>query len=773
MKKIKRILFSVMLMFVSSLMLFSATLQGVGEGSSASEAEQKAMENLAQQISTEVEVLVQTSVYDDGGDSSSDSYRETSTQSSRFVFLGLEVGSAEKISRNRYRVEVTIPESVSYLYVDEIESLVNDINSLYSRLNNLSDYSSITDSQFDQLENLLTDYEANRRVVLMLDPSTRNTLESPVVTKTAVVAARNARDNERMSVLASDMSYSQSLARYGYLNVEGQEALSALEASAEEQRSMIEEQNRIRREQAAASIRDAQAQFGSASKIDLEKIYKKFTDNDDFSITDVINSIESNKRVFSYIKENMSATLGEIYVQMSSASNSYMNGELSQPYAEILLDAFGNPTEEAKNGRIERANEYIEKNIQPPYIEQAEEQFKSSVKQMGEVVYDIIKDIEDINDEVMTYNSFANDELSVEISDYDNSRQMFVGEATMSIGSSSISFPIEFSYEDWTGDKVPDPTSYDYDVYAQVASDWLRMLQNDSSIVMLEVEFYLEPYLDSSSYAVVLTHWSITRLDNGDRIINERIERGRLGNIVISNEAIDLLDFYPSTANAREMIKYFSADNIVNKELGRHNIGKVGSTLKTNADNRSMFSTDDGMGRRNLYGDMTMSAIGGFSANAAFGGRYYDSNIGKETGTYVPFGFGVFGELHFNNVGMPLGFALAAGADINIISVLRDKEYENTEFNGKTLYEGKIKLGIGGTYTFSENFISIMGYGTAGYTLGTGAINCGAEGAISYGSLRHGIGWGFSLAAHYDFYSVNDYDGTPFSIIAYMTLYKH
>ena len=773
MKSIRKTLFTMALMLAISGMLFAATLQGVGEGSTADEAEQSAMENLAQQISTEVEVLVQTSIYDDGRNASSDSFRETSTQSSRFVFLGLEVGKAEKLSKNNYRVTVTIPESSAYLYVDAAESLVKDIDALYARLGQLSDYTSITDAQFEQLESLLTDYDANRRVLLVLDPSSRNSLDTPAVSKTAVVAARNARDNERLNALASDMSYSESLARYGYLNAEGQEALAELTENAEAQRLMVEEQNRIRREQAEASIRDAQAQFGSASKVDLAKIYKEFSKKGDFSITEAVNSIESNKRVFAYIRDNMTATLGEIYRQMKSASDDYMNNELSQPYAEILLDSLGNPTAEARQGRVQRANDYITKEIQPPYIKEAEAQFRTSVTQMREVVGDIIDDVEDINEEVMTYNSFANDELSVEISYYDNSSHMFVGEATMSIGASSISFPIEFSYEKWTGDKVPDPTSYEYDVYGQIATDWLKTLRNDSSLIMLEINFYLEPYLDSSSYGVVLTHWELIRLDTGKRIINEKISDGRLGTITISNDKINLLDFYPTSNDARSMLPFFDADGIIEKEMKRKNISKRGEALLTNADNRSMFSTDDGMGRRNLYGDMTMSAIGGFSVNAVLAGSYYDSAINEDIGHYLPFGIGAFGELHFNKVGMPIGLALAAGVDVNMITVLKNNDYKNVDIEGGTMFEARARLGLGGTYTFSDNFVSIMGYGTAGYVIGKGSINCGVEGAIAYGSLSHGLGWGFSLGVRYDFYRVKDYDDTPLSGVAYITLYKH
>lgn len=743
-------------------MLFAATLQGTGEGSTADEAEQNAMENLAQQISTEVEVLIQTSIYENGHGASSDSFRETSTQSSRFVFLGMEVGQAEELARNSYRVTVTIPESSAYLYVDAAESLIKDINALYKRLGDLSDYTSITDAQFDQLESLLTDYDANRRVLLILDPSSRDTLESPSVSRTAVVAARNARDNERMSALASDMSYSQSLARYGYLSAEGQEALDELTANAEEQRLMIEEQNRIRREQAEASIRDAQAQFGSASKVDLSKIYREFSRNDDFSITEAVNSIESNKRVFAYIRDNMTATLGEIYSQMTAAADEYMENELSQPYAGVLLDAYGNPSLEAVAGRKERAESYIEENIRPTYIEQAEEQFSTSVKQMGEVVRDIIDDIEEINEEEMTYNSFANDELSVEISYYDNSSHMFVGEATMSIGSASISFPLKFSYEKWTGEKVPDPTSYDYDVYAQIATDWLKTLRNDSSLIMLEIDFYLEPYLDSSSYGVVLTHWTLTRLDTGKKIANERVSNGRLGTITISNDKIDLLDFYPTTSNAASMTQFFNAERIVNRELGRHDILERGTELRTNAENRNVFSNDDGSGRRKLYGDMAMSALYGFGANFGLGGMYHEPNLDNEAiGMTFNIGLGVIGELHFNNVGVPLGLAIAARADANFVGVMPKEEYKNVEISTGTLIEVKGKVGIGGTYIIDdENFVSLLAYGTAGYAFGSKpAINCGAEGVISYGG-RFGY---YSLGIGYYFYRENDYDDSPLS----------
>lgn len=745
-------------------MLFAATLQGTGEGSTADEAEQNAMENLAQQISTEVEVLVQTSIYEDGHGASSDSFRETSTQSSRFVFLGMEVGQAEELARNSYRVTVTIPESSAYLYVDAAESLIKDINALYRRLGELSDYTSITDAQFDQLESLLTDYDANRRVLLILDPSSRDTLESPSVSRTAVVAARNARDNERMSALASDMSYSQSLARYGYLSAEGQEALDELTANAEEQRLMIEEQNRIRREQAEASIRDAQAQFGSASKVDLSKIYREFSKRDDVSITDIVNNIESNKRVFAYIRDNMTATLGEIYSQMTAAADEYMENELSQPYAGVLLDAYGNPSLEAVAGRKERAESYIDENIRPTYIEQAEEQFSTSVKQMGEVARDIIDDIEEINGEKMTYNSFANDELSVEISYYDNSRHMFVGEATMSIGSASISFPLEFSYEGWTGDEVPDPTSYDYDVYAQIATDWLKTLRNDSSLIMLEIDFYLQPYLDSSSYSVVLTHWTLTRLDTGDKIINEKIGKNghKIGTITISNARIDLLDFYPTTSNAASMTQFFNAERIVNRELGRHDILERGKKLRTDAENGNVFSNDDGSGRRKLYGDMAMSALYGFGANFGLGGMYHEPTQNNEAiGMTFNIGLGVIGELHFNNVGVPLGLAIAARADANFVGVMPKEEYKNVEISTGTLIEVKGKVGIGGTYIIDEdNFVSLLAYGTAGYAFGSKpAINCGAEGVISYGG-RHGY---YSLGIGYDFYRENDYDDSPLS----------
>ena len=64
-----------------------------------------------------------------------------------------------------------------------------------------------------------------------------------------------------------------------------------------------------------------------------------------------------------------------------------------------------------------------------------------------------------------------------------------------------------------------------------------------------------------------------------------------------------------------------------------------------------------------------------------------------------------------------------------------------------------------------------MAYGTGAYTFGTGSINCGAELSLAYGSVNEGFGGGLGLTGRYDFYRVDDYDGSPWSFTIYLSTY--
>lgn len=771
MHKLIRSILCLGLVLSACTVLCAASLSDSGIGESLEDAQEQAMANLARQISVSVESVITTHSYDDGEEGHDSLYEQTSTQSTSFTFFGLRTSQPERLSDGSWRVTVTLPESSVDLYIDELGRLGDDIDSTLVRLGQLRNYMDISDEDYENLIDMLELHNAYRHVVMALDGTMLAATDDPAVSLSQVRQLKSAKDSEERNRIAEDLGYYKALDKYDFLTASQQRAMAEAEASLDESIALRQQIAREQIRRVGDSIALAQQTYGTSSRIDYAELYEELNVEDGMSVSDAVNRIESNKRALSTVRGMLTDYLEDVYDDMEAEASAYISSEVDATYPEIFIGADGRPLEEEVERRKANAQRYVDEEIVPSYIELCQDQMELYIEAMVDLAGEIIEDIEEMNEAEFTYNSHRGDELSVRIDRYDNTSHAFKGEVLMNIGVARLFIPLEITYEAWTGKDVPDPSSPEYDEYAYEVSSILDVLRDDSSTIMMEVDFHLEPYADSSSYGLVMTHWSITRLDNGERIINKKIKDGRMDDIEVAEEGSDGIIVGIDSEKASEMLTLAGGDETIARLMEKDGLGERIAAYSLGGYSGTYFSHGRQDGQRNLYNEMELNNLWGMTFGISFAGQWHDATLNADIGMVMPLNVGIFDEVHLNWVGQSFGLAFAAGAEASWITVgVKDEYKEKVQPLGFNM-DLRARVGLGGTYTFGERYVSLMAYGTGAYTFGTGSINCGAELSLAYGSVSEGFGGGLGLTGRYDFYRVDDYDGSPWSFTIYLSTY--
>ena len=327
----------------------------------------------------------------------------------------------------------------------------------------------------------------------------------------------------------------------------------------------------------------------------------------DSYLTETLNQLEIRKEGYGVLMEALSNALEDIYESMESEASEYRDAQMNQPYYGLELDATGKPASEAVARRSELVEAYIDEEIRPDYIEQAERVTEDYAEQLAQVQLNILDIIEALNEKELTYNSFQ-DELTVAITGYDETSMEFAGYANIAIGSQTVRFDISFSYADWTGENVntsPETMEeyYEYQQYAANAAQWSESLMENSALFMLEVDFYVEAYTDSQRYAVFVDSYDVTRMDTGDRVVHNK----DVGMRYLSSGRTAYFNFssVPLTAGARECILYFDYYGILAEEQEKEDIPELWNIYAYEPDTSANFNNADEDDRRAQAGSMT------------------------------------------------------------------------------------------------------------------------------------------------------------------------
>ncbi len=555
----KNIFLISLFMFIVSP-LIAVDFMATGYGSSINEAREDAQNSLVSQISTEVSVMISTSVYDDSKETYSDEFNQVSLHNSGLTLMGTVYEKPQIRDDGLYEITIVLPSSSAPLYYDRLSSLLSEINALYTGLGRLEDIDSVSYAGFDQLTDLLTEYEASRVVATSLDRSRAGELEDLPVSKSQVEALRNAKVLAEESRLQERIDSFDLSEAYGLLTEENEEERARLAEQLAALRYENEERMQKIHEETLLKLRG----IG----------YSEFPDHDgaeDGSYADISRSLDAIDRQIQGIgilKQAIVSSMSEICLEYQEACDEYRRTEMARPYSEIDLDDAGSPTKEAVDIRSAGVSQEIEMNIQPIYVKEARSRF---TEYMVRIVMNL-DTISDMADGIIGQRfriTSMQPELSVAVTGFKD--DSFIGYALLSHGEDEIQIDFSIPYTAWMGEDIPDyrTNRAEYEDYRFIASQWLNILKDNPAMILLELDMRIN--YDPVEHIMFLyaDSYSITRLDTGDVVVPD----GRAG---VSRQVAVLPfsreDLSLSYGNATDFVNSIGPHEIVDSIISEHSL---------------------------------------------------------------------------------------------------------------------------------------------------------------------------------------------------------
>lgn len=737
----------VALLLLLPALLFADPVSATGYGESRADAQANARENLVAMFLTSVESSSYISSFANSSGYSGQNLASQSSQSFAMDLVGVTVSEPVRTEDGGWQVVASLREDSLSFYVDRANQLAEEINDLYASNNSLANYETVSYEEFDQLSDLVTSYETYRNVVRMLSPSSLSGVGSIQVTQSQITAQLNAKRNAEENDLEKELgTYQYREELIGQLGAEDQQRMEELQARIDELHQDTERRQAELREEHERRLDEIKAQFDTVSSFNYGDYYDDTVSEGDSYLTETLNQLEIRKEGYGVLMEALSNALEDIYESMESEASEYRDAQMNQPYYGLELDATGKPASEAVARRSELVEAYIDEEIRPDYIEQAERVTEDYAEQLAQVQLNILDIIEALNEKELTYNSFQ-DELTVAITGYDETSMEFAGYANIAIGSQTVRFDISFSYADWTGENVntsPETMEeyYEYQQYAANAAQWSQSLMENSALFMLEVDFYVEAYTDSQRYAVFVDSYDVTRMDTGDRVVHNK----DVGMRYLSSGRTAYFNFssVPLTAGARECILYFDYYGILAEEQEKEDIPELWNIYAYEPDTSANFNNADEDDRRAQAGSMIFDNEFFLTFNYYFRSGRLDGSLRSSMLTTL--GGGVQDLLHIGPNAKTYGFLVGVGADAGFISDGDDRKFSDVELNAR--------IGLGGYLRLKDSFynIKLMASAVGSYFVSAQVFAVGVEGKLDF-NLDFGLfNGGIGVSARYDFY---------------------
>ena len=503
-------LISLLMLILSPLIAVDFT--ATGYGSSINEAREDAQNSLVSQISTEVSVMISTSVYDDSKETHSDEFNQVSLHNSGLTLMGTVYEKPQIRDDGLYEITIVLPASSAPLYYDRLSSLFAEIDDLYAGLERLEDIDSVSYAGFDQLTDLLTEYESCRVVATSLDRSRAGELEELPVSKSQVEALRNAKVFAEESRLQERIDSFDLSETYGLLTEENEEERAKLEEQLAMLRSENEERMRKIHEETLLKLRGIG--YGELSDPDVAE---------DGSYADISRSLDAIDRQIQgvgILKQAIVSSMSEICSEYQEACDEYRRTEMSKPYSEIDLDDAGKPTREAVYIRSAGVSQEIAMDIQPLYTEEASSRF---TEYMDRIVMSL-DTIADMADGIIGQRfriTSLQPELSVAVTGFKD--DSFIGYALLSHGEDEMQIDFSIPYTAWMGEAIPDyrTNRVEYEDYRFIASQWLNILKDNPAMILVELDMRIN--YDPVEHIMFLyaDSYSITRLDTEDVVVSD------------------------------------------------------------------------------------------------------------------------------------------------------------------------------------------------------------------------------------------------------------
>ena len=494
---------------------FADDFTAVGFGETVSDARSDALSTLAGQISTNVSTLVMTSSYEKDGENAVEQYGSSSLQASEFDLVGYSFGVPERMEDGLWRVEAVLPEASASEYYARLDELSVTIAEQFGELGNLADLDSVSYVQIDQLIDLLDEYESNRIVATSLDRSLSSSVPELPVSRSQVEAQRNAKLYAEETSIDQQLEQYDISAAFGLLTDEMERERQDLETRLSELRSDNEARIQALHEQ-------TQARLAELSGIAVPELDAEAEDEAFSQVSRAIDSIMRLSQGLSAAKRTGSDAIERLDEEYSKEAEAYIAELMARPHAAIELDANGKPTATAISRRRAGAENEVRKTILPQYSQEINRQFGTLLDMMASN----IKQIASVAQSIIGYDfilSSAQQDVSVAITDYDSEAGAFLGYAQVNIGGQDHRIDFSIPYADWSGENIPTYNDFfAYEEYLFVASQWINMLKDNTSLFILELGTSIQ--YDPIGYGIYMRidSFSVTRRDTGERIISDR-----------------------------------------------------------------------------------------------------------------------------------------------------------------------------------------------------------------------------------------------------------
>ena len=515
----KKVSFIIVLLVLLCNLLSARSFTAKGMGSNESAAIAQANANLARQlymdISTESFSYLLSSENEESG-----TFLSTSSQISSLSLPGVEVVDVSEVGANMVAT-VMLSDKNAETYAKMAENLAREIDELYKSLDSLENINSISTSELEEMLNLYSEWSSYSLIATLLD-STMDFIASPEVSRSEIISLQSARYQVENSQLRSQYNQLEILQQLGVDT--GRAIFNADEIEAEfrafslRNEAMLEAQ----RMEAIKQIKEIQTSYGTSFD------YAGFMDDvlessNKRTFVDYLDSVKAFRMAFELIKTDMDEYLAGLDDGMNAAAEAFRSQNMDLPYYDWEMED-GEPSSTAVRQRTESIELEIDEAIISVAIEDAQKVFTDRVGQLGGVLESLENEMNDFSSKKWTYSSLQQ-ELDVAITGYDLENAEFTGYASITLGGWTFRLDIAIPFEDWTGqppylDYVSNMSKYNE--YRFLASEWLDILRESTSSILLDVTFHADAYIDSGRGNIYFDSYTVTRLDSGEKVTTKK-----------------------------------------------------------------------------------------------------------------------------------------------------------------------------------------------------------------------------------------------------------